>query len=133
MTEQEIKKMKASVKRNVERTFVESGWKCRGGSFYNCDVYGIRGDIVQVRVIVEFNCKIMTVTAKLDTQAEYGVADSIKTFGSDEAIQDCIDWVAEKVIETYDIVKSRVSPYKEACEKYQETYDKYQRALRGEL
>lgn len=88
----------------------------------NFNYYGVQG----ARCRVEFRIKMLTLTVTIESEEAYNVPNSVRMFVGDNAIDECIAWTAEKLIQLYETVSARTAPYEEG-------YVKYQRALQGKL
>lgn len=69
---------------------------------------------------------MLTLKAVIQTEEDYGIPDSVRMFTGENAIEECIEWTTERLIELYETVSARTAPYKAG-------YENYQRALKGEV
>lgn len=122
MTETARKKTAERLSKTLHREFVGNSWKWRGTEFFNFGYYEIQGAGCRV----EFRIKMLTLTATIESEEAYNVPNSVRMFVGDNAIDECIAWTAEKLIQLYETVSARTAPYEEG-------YVKYQRALQGKL
>lgn len=120
MTETERKRKKDCIKRKLAEEFAGSFWKWRGSSFVNFNHHGVSG----VMAYTKFTIKMLTLKAEIESEREYNVPDSVHMFVGDNAIEECIEWTAEKLIELYETVKQRTAPYEQG-------FRDYKRALEG--
>ena len=120
MTERERKKQKDGIKRKLAEEFAGNFWKWRGTEFINFNWHGVSG----CKAYVRFTIKMLTLKAEIESEQYYNVPDSVHMFVGDNAIEECIDWTAEKLMELYDTVTARTEPYKQG-------YMDYQKALQG--
>lgn len=86
----------------------------------NFNHHGVSG----VMAYTKFTIKMLTLKAEIESEREYNVPDSVHMFVGDNAIEECIEWTAEKLIELYETVKQRTAPYEQG-------FRDYKRALEG--
>lgn len=120
MTETERKRMKERIAKRLGKEFTGSFWKWRGSEFINFGFEGVDGATARY----EFHIKMLTLKAVVQTQENYNIPDSVHMFVGENAIEECIEWTAEKLLELYETVSARTEPYKQG-------YRDYQRALQG--
>lgn len=120
MTETERKRIKERICKKLGKEFTGNFWKWRGSEFINFGYYGVEGAAANV----EFRIKMLTLKAVVQTQDDYNVPDSVHMFTGDNAIEECVEWTAEKLIELYETVSARTAPYERG-------YREYKKALQG--
>ena len=120
MTETERKRMKARLVKKLANEFAGNFWKWRGSEFINFGYMGVVG----ATAYVEFRIKMLTLKATLRTEEQYNIPDSVHMFTGDNAIEECVGWTAEKLIELYETVSARTAPYEHG-------YREYKKALQG--
>ena len=118
MTERE--KKKAAIVKRLGREFAGNFWKWRGSEFINFGFDGVEG----ARARYEFHIKMLTLKAIVETQDDYNVPDSVHMFVGDNAIEECVEWTAEKLIELYETVSARTAPFLQG-------YRNYKKAISG--
>ena len=118
MTERE--KKKATISRMLAEEFAGNFWKWRGGEFINFNWHGVSGCMAYVR----FTIKNVTLKVEIESEREYNVPDSVHMFTGDNAIEECIAWTAEKLMELYETVSERTAPFVNG-------YRNYKKALQG--
>lgn len=111
---------KEQVMERLGKEFMDRGWVWRNGIFQNVCFPYING----VRIDVVLRCTFTTVGAMIDTESDYGIANEEQSFSGETAIEECLEWAAEKAIEKSEIVNGRVKPY-------QQGHEEYLRALKG--
>lgn len=97
------------------------GWSWCGNGFHNFMYKGVEG----AGAWIYFTAGYQKLTAEVATEDEYGIANEEKKFEGENALIECVSWVAERLIELHRIVSKRVAPYVEG-------YTEYRKALRGE-
>ena len=122
MTEQAKKKWKERISRHLAKEFTGNFWRWRGSAFLN---FGFEG-VDNARARYEFHIKMLTLKAVIQTEEDYGIPDSVRMFTGENAIEECIEWTTERLIELYETVSARTAPYKAG-------YENYRRALKGEV
>lgn len=120
MTETERKRMKEKLCKKLGKEFAGNFWRWRGSEFINFGFSGVEGTTARY----EFHIKMLTLKAIVQTQEDYNVPDSVRMFTGDNAIEECVDWTAEKLIELYETVTARTAPFEQG-------YKDYRRALSG--
>ena len=120
MTEALKKKWKERISKRLGKEFAGNFWKWRGSEFLNFGYEGVDNACARY----EFHIKMFTLKAVLQTEEDYGVPNSVRMFAGENAIEECIEWTTERLIELYETVSERTAPYKAG-------YENYQRALKG--
>ena len=120
MTEAERKRVKERLCKKLGKEFAGNFWKWRGSEFINFGYCGIEGTTARY----EFHIKMLTLKAMVQTEDDYNVPDSVHMFVGDNAIEECIEWTAERLIDLYETVKQRTAPYEQG-------FRDYKRALEG--
>ena len=114
----------STVKERLEKSMgkeLTRGWRWSGNVFYNSMYKRVEGTGAWIR----FYAGYKRIMAEIETEEEYGIANEEKKFEGENAIGECVSWVAEKLIESSKIITKRVAPYVSG-------YTSYKRALRGE-
>lgn len=120
MTEAERKRMKDRLCKKLGKEFAGNFWRWRGSEFINFGFSGIEGASARY----EFHIKMLTLKAIVQTQDDYNVPDSVHMFIGDNAIEECVEWTAERLIDLYETVTARTAPYAQG-------YQQYRKALQG--
>lgn len=65
-----------------------------------------------------------TLTVNIETEEQYGIADKEKTFTSENALGEAVEWTADILIDLYQTIEQRTKPY-------QKGHEDYLRAVKG--
>ena len=109
------------VRRNVNRALDRDSWRLHGGYFYQTSEVAANGLYIKV----EWRWTFKGLEATIDPYAVYG-QEECKSFVGDNALEECLQWVTERVIALSNAVRERTEPYAKGMVMYQ-------RALKGEL
>lgn len=110
----ERNRMKDRLSKKLAREFVGNFWKWRGTEFINYAYAGVEG----ATAWYEFHVGANTIKSVILTEEDYNIPDSVRMFTGDNAVAECVDWTAEKLIELYETVSERTAPYLIAHEAY---------------
>ena len=114
----------------MEGTYQQTPWKRVRGELLEMARVGVLNfgyeGVDNACARYEFHIKMFTLKAVLQTEEDYGVPNSVRMFTGENAIEECIEWTTERLIELYETVSARTAPYKAG-------YENYQRALKGEV
>lgn len=109
------------IKRNVSKAMDRESWRLHGGYFYQTEEVAANGLYVKV----EWRWTFKGLTATIDPYAVYGQEERREFIGGD-ALEECVNWVTERIIARANAVRERTKPYEEAMVMYR-------RALIGDL
>lgn len=106
-------KAKARLKRGMTKNIV-GWWRYCGGKFVVSNQEYVNGLGVRWEMIHKFQ----SLKAVIDTEGQYGIPNSVKEFNSDDAFEEALDWIIDKIFETVEILQKRTNPYLEGKVKY---------------
>lgn len=112
---------KTYVKRNVGKAMDRESWRLHGGYFYQTAEVAANGLYIRV----EWRWTFKGLEAKIDPYAAFGQEER-KEFVGDDALEECVDWVTERVIALANAVRERTKPYENGMVLYR-------RALTGDI
>lgn len=115
-----LERRKGQLKRAMSKDIVR-WWRYCGGQFIVCGQQYINGLGVQWELIHKFT----SLKALIDTEGQYGIPNLIQEFTGEDAFEESLDWLVEKILETSDALQQRMLPYVEGKLRYE-------KALRGE-
>lgn len=72
----------------------------------------------------EFHMKFYTVKAVVETEEQYDIPDSTLEFTGPDAIEECVDWTAEKLLDLYEELTKRTAPFAAAHEAFKRAMHK---------
>lgn len=120
MTATEWKRQKVTLAKRLAKEFAGRFWQWRGSEFMNFGFEGVEGYTARY----EFHMKFYTVKAVIETEEQYGIPDSVRVFTGPDAIEECVDWTAEKLLDVYEELKERTAPFAAA-------HEAFKRAMQG--
>lgn len=106
-------KAKTSLKRRMTKNIV-GWWRYCGGKFVVDNQEFVNG----LGVKWEMTHKFHSLKAEINTLEQYGIPNAEKEFNGDDAFEEALDWIIEKIFETVEILKDRTIPYLEGKVKY---------------
>ena len=92
----------------------EQGWYWQGVQFTTFGWLGVSG----TEAFVRFSAKPHTLTVNIEMEERYGIADKEKTFTSENALGEAVEWTAEMLIDLYKTIEERTTPYRQGHEDY---------------
>lgn len=95
-------------------------WYYYGTEFGTHDRYEVGGASIYARISVSG----FAVKAYVEGE-KYGMQDFVRMFVGGSAMQEAIEWTADRILQIGEEVKARTMPY-------MESYEQYRKALRGE-
>lgn len=106
-------KVKARLKKRMSKNIV-GWWRYCGGKFVACGQEYVNGLGVQWELVHKFK----SLKAVIDNEGQYGIPNSEKAFDGDEAFEEALEWIIDKIFETVEILQKRTSPYLEGKVRY---------------
>lgn len=113
-------RMKERLTKLIGKKLCECGWFWHGVQFTTFGWLGIKG----FEAFVRFSAKPHTLTVNIETEEQYGIADKEKTFTSENALGEAVEWTADILIDLYQTIEQRTKPY-------QKGHEDYLRAVKG--
>lgn len=125
-TEQE--KHRDYVVRQVGRNVVGGGWAWRGTEFV-CTSYCRTRPRSGICYWVRFAANYNHIKVTIEEQEHYNLPDQIEKFTGENALNEAVQWAADKLLELEQIVESRVAKYEVLRDRAVEDYDKARKGL----
>lgn len=124
----EQEKHRDYVVNQVGRRVVGGGWAWRGTEFVSEGYFRTRprGGVWS---IVSFTANYNCIKATIEEQEQYNLPDQIAKFTGENALNEAVQWAADKLLELEQIVESRVAKYEMLRDRAVEDYSKAQRGL----
>lgn len=113
-------RMKERLVKRIGRKLCEQGWFWHGVQFTTFGWLGTKG----IEAFVRFSAKPHTLTVNIEMEERYGIADKEKTFTSENALGEAVEWTADMLIDLYKEIEQRTKPY-------QKGHEDYLRAVKG--
>lgn len=129
MTKTEQEKQRDYVVRQVGRDIVGGGWAWRGTEFVSSRYCNTRRGKGGVGTSVHFAANYNNIKVTINQEEYYNIPDAIGTFTGENALNEAVQWAADKLLELDQIVSARVAKYEVLRDRVIEDYDKAQRGL----
>lgn len=105
---------KRQIKRETERD-IAGDWRYCGGKFVVNRIVRVNGFQIGWGLTHKFH----SLKAVIDTERQYGIPNAEKEFDGDDAFEEALDWIIDKIFETADILQKRTYPFVEGKVRYE--------------
>lgn len=101
-------RQKARIAKQIRNRIVGAQWYWRGVEFCNFGWCGIDGALAFTCFTAKYNALKVTI----DTENEYNIPNQVRMFVGENAMEDAVNWTAERLLETYKTISCRTAPFK---------------------
>lgn len=121
-----VEKLRKKVEEKVMRQITFKSWSYQGGRFITTEWYRISRDVV---LEANFCCDLKQLSAAVSHGSEFDGTLKVlaeRKFQGENAIEDCIQWTVDALIESDKKIQEIIAPYVEGKARYE-------MALKGKL
>ena len=114
-------KQKARLVKQIGERIIGSHWYWRGTHFINFAWCGVSG----AQAYTKFTANYNYLEVNIDTEGEYNIPNQVNMFSGENALEEAVNWAAERLLEIYKTVSLRAAPYEKG-------HLNYLRAVKGQ-